>query len=68
MYFREHGMPHFHAAYAGETVVIAIQTGHVIAGTLQRASATTSPRSVSSLRANPRHRILAIMCDVTGRV
>lgn len=32
MYYREHGVPHFHATYAGETVVIAIQTGEVIAG------------------------------------
>ena len=32
MYYREHGVPHFHATYAGETVVIAIQTGGVIAG------------------------------------
>jgi hypothetical protein len=27
MYYREHGVPHFHATYAGETVVISIQTG-----------------------------------------
>ena len=32
MYFREHGMPHFHATYAGETVVVAIETGEVLAG------------------------------------
>jgi Domain of unknown function (DUF4160) len=32
MYYREHGVPHFHATYAGETVVISIQSGHVIAG------------------------------------
>jgi Domain of unknown function (DUF4160) len=32
MYYREHGVPHFHATYAGETVVISIQTGDVIAG------------------------------------
>lgn len=32
MYYREHGVPHFHATYAGETVVISIQTGEVIAG------------------------------------
>lgn len=32
MYYREHGVPHFHATYASETVVIAIQTGDVIAG------------------------------------
>ena len=32
MYYREHGVPHFHATYAGETVVISIQTGEAIAG------------------------------------
>lgn len=32
MYFREHG--DFHATYAGETVVIAIETGEVIAGSV----------------------------------
>jgi hypothetical protein len=32
MYYREPGVPHFHATYAGETVLIAIQTGDVIAG------------------------------------
>jgi hypothetical protein len=32
MYYREHGVPHFHATYAGETVVVSIQTGEVIAG------------------------------------
>ena len=34
MYYREHGVPHFHATYAGETVVIAIGTGDVIAGSI----------------------------------
>ena len=32
MYYREHGVPHFHATYAGETVVIAMQTCEVVAG------------------------------------
>ena len=32
MYYREHGVPHFHATYAGETVVISIHAGEVIAG------------------------------------
>jgi hypothetical protein len=32
MYYREHGIPHFHATYAGQTVVVAIQTSDVIAG------------------------------------
>lgn len=32
MYYREHGVPHFHATYAGATVVVSIQTGEVIAG------------------------------------
>jgi hypothetical protein len=30
MYYREHGMPHFHATYAGETV----ESGQAIAGTV----------------------------------
>ena len=32
MYYREHGVPHFHATYAGDTVVVAIETNQVIAG------------------------------------
>jgi Domain of unknown function (DUF4160) len=32
MYYREHGVAHFYATYAGETVVISILTGEVIAG------------------------------------
>jgi hypothetical protein len=32
MYYREHGVAHFHATYAGDTVVISIETGAVIAG------------------------------------
>jgi Domain of unknown function (DUF4160) len=34
MYYREHGVPHFHATYAGETVVVSIPTGDVIAGSI----------------------------------
>jgi hypothetical protein len=34
MYYREHGVPHFHATYAGETVVVSIETGEVLAGTV----------------------------------
>jgi hypothetical protein len=34
MYYREHGVPHFHATYAGETVVVSIQSGSVIAGSV----------------------------------
>ena len=29
---REYGVPHFHATYAGEIVVVSIQSGEVIAG------------------------------------
>jgi hypothetical protein len=29
---REHGVPHFHATYAGETVVVSIQTNELLAG------------------------------------
>jgi hypothetical protein len=32
MYYREHGVPHFHAIYAGETVVMSIDSGDAIAG------------------------------------
>jgi hypothetical protein len=34
MYFREHGVPHFHATYGGETVVVAIENGDVLAGSV----------------------------------
>ena len=34
MYYREHGVPHFHATYGGETVVVAIETGDVLAGSV----------------------------------
>jgi hypothetical protein len=34
MYYREHGVAHFHATYAGATVVIAIETSEVIAGSV----------------------------------
>lgn len=38
MYYREHGIPHFHASYAGQSAAIAIDTGEPIAGLLpQRA-------------------------------
>jgi hypothetical protein len=32
MHYREHGLPHFHATYAGETVVVSIEARDVIAG------------------------------------
>ena len=34
MYYREHGVPRFHATYAGETIVVAIETGDVLAGSV----------------------------------
>jgi hypothetical protein len=34
MYYREHGVPHFHATYAGQTVVVSIQSCEVIAGSI----------------------------------
>lgn len=34
MYYREHGVPHFRATYAGQTVVVSIDTGGIIAGTV----------------------------------
>jgi len=32
MYYREHGVRHFHATYGGDTVVISIESGDIIAG------------------------------------
>jgi len=32
MYYREHGVPHFPATYAGDTVVMSIESGEVIGG------------------------------------
>lgn len=32
MYYKEHGVPHFHAVYAGEEVSIAIATLEVLEG------------------------------------
>jgi Domain of unknown function (DUF4160) len=34
MYYREHGVPHFHATYAGDTIVVSIETCEVIAGSV----------------------------------
>ena len=34
MYYGEHGVPHFHATYSGETVVVAIETGEALAGSV----------------------------------
>ena len=34
MYYREHGVPHFHAAYAGDRATIAIETLEILAGSL----------------------------------
>ncbi len=34
MYYREHGVAHFHATYVGSTVVVSIDTGDVLAGTV----------------------------------
>jgi hypothetical protein len=43
---RENGLPHFHATHAGETVVIAIQTGDVIAGNVPARALSAGPRVV----------------------
>lgn len=32
MYFSDHAPPHFHAIYAGEEAVVAIETGEIIRG------------------------------------
>jgi hypothetical protein len=34
MYYAEHGVPHFHALYAGEDVSIAIETLEILDGSL----------------------------------
>jgi len=34
MYFDEHGVPHFHASYAGQRASVAIATLEVLAGSL----------------------------------
>ena len=34
MYFDEHGVPHFHAAYGGEEASVAIETVTIIDGAL----------------------------------
>ncbi len=34
MYFRDHPPPHFHAEYAGQEMIVDIQSVSVIAGTL----------------------------------
>jgi Domain of unknown function (DUF4160) len=34
MYFEEHGVPHFHALYAGQEVSVSIETLEVLAGSL----------------------------------
>ncbi len=34
--FREHGVPHFHAQYAGNRVSIAIETLEILAGELPK--------------------------------
>jgi len=34
MYYRDHPPPHFHAQYAGQQVLISIDSGDVISGTV----------------------------------
>jgi Domain of unknown function (DUF4160) len=34
MYYAEHGVPHFHALYAGEDASIAIETLEILGGSL----------------------------------
>lgn len=44
MYYREHGMPHFHALYSGREAVIGIDTLRTIEGRLP-------PRALALVRA-----------------
>jgi hypothetical protein len=34
MYYREHGVPHFHAMYGGEAASVGISDGALIAGSI----------------------------------
>ena len=36
MFWREHNPPHFHAKYAEDEIVIEIETGKVIGGSMSR--------------------------------
>ena len=49
MYYREHGVPHFHATYAGETVVVSIQSGNVIAGSVPARALRWSASGLSCI-------------------
>ena len=50
MYYAEHGVPHFHALYAGEEASIAIDTLEVLAGGLpDRALGSCSSGQASTV-------------------
>lgn len=36
MYWREHNPPHFHAKYGGDEIVIEIETGKIIGGSMSK--------------------------------
>ncbi len=38
MFWREHNPPHFHAKYGDEEVVVEIESGKVIGGTMSKRS------------------------------
>ena len=40
MYWRDHNPPHFHAIYAGEEVLIDIQTLEIMEGSIPRRAVT----------------------------
>ncbi len=44
MYYRDHGVPHFHAVYGGQEAVIAIRDLHVLEGRVP-------PRALALVRA-----------------
>jgi hypothetical protein len=56
MYYREHGVPHFHAVYAGQAVSIEIETLEPIAGSIplraMRLVRTWAERHRAELSAN----------------
>ena len=73
MYYAEHGVPHFHALYAGEDASIAIESLDVLAGSLpDRAmrSSGNGPRSteLNSRRTGLRPRRSAARTHPTARV
>ena len=43
MYVDDHGVPHFHARYAGKDVSVEIATARVLGGSIPACAAEASP-------------------------